>query len=361
MESDKITITTADFEDMDSSPRTPVACVPPIPLWWRLLSALLILCPPVLFIVTIVGLTTLRRRDLLVRHAYTVHYCCLLLASGIIWTLVAFALAIWMPSTLLDRISVTSTLSINTFPQLPSDNILSGKDIARQLSPLVVVVHHAGHHALFSSDRGGKQACGAGALALATHDGYLLVTSRHVVDALSGRSGIGEIVGVTLQDGQEAHATVVGIHRSLDLALLWVPRKQANTEYVQPIRSFKTIEVGEQVFVIGHPEGLEFSISSGLIAQKRGTGLIQMSAPVSPGNSGGPVYDTNGRLLAIVQSVFDKTKRPNAENLNFAVRVDDLLNSDVWILAKKGHTAIASLSSKSPSGSNRTYLPETKR
>ena len=69
--------------------------------------------------------------------------------------------------------------------------------------------------------------------------------------------------------------------------------------------------------------------------ETRGGDLIQMSAPVSPGNSGGPVYDIHGRLVAIVQSVFDKTKSPNAENLNFAVRADDLLIIDSWTLVKE--------------------------
>ena len=51
---------------------------------------------------------------------------------------------------------------------------------------------------------------------------------------------------------------------------------------------------------------------------------IQMSAPVSPGNSGGPVFDDRGNLVAIVTSMVDKHGDPNAENLNFAVRADAL-------------------------------------
>lgn len=332
---DKVIITAADVTGLESLPTSPPTTEPAMPLWWRLLSLLLILCPPLLIIVTIVGLVTVRRRHLPVRHAYAVHYCCLLLASGILWTIAAFALIIWIPNNLLGQVAGASALSLDTFPPVPSKNALTGKDIAQQLSPLVVVVHHA-ERSSFRQIGGTKQAYGAGVIALATHEGCLVLTSRHVVDALSRKSGIGILVGVTLQDGQDARAIVVGLHRILDLALLWVPRKLSQAEYVQPLRSFKTVEVGEQVFVIGHPEGLQFSISGGLVAQTRGADLIQMSAPASPGNSGGPVYDTHGRLIAIVQSVFDKTKSPNAENLNFAVRADDLLNAGVWTLAKEG-------------------------
>jgi hypothetical protein len=63
---------------------------------------------------------------------------------------------------------------------------------------------------------------------------------------------------------------------------------------------------------------------------------IQMSAPVSPGNSGGPVFDDRGDLVAIVTSMIDKHGDPNAENLNFAIRADALLDRSSWIFEKSG-------------------------
>ena len=355
---DKIIITAADVTGPESLSTLPPTTEPAIPLLWRNLSLLLILCLPLLIIVTIVGLVTVRHRPLSVRHAYAIHYCCLLLASGILWTIAVFALIIRIPNNSLDQATGATVLSLGTFPLLPSKNALTARDIARELSPLVVVVHHA-ESSSFRQVGGTKQTYGAGVIALATHKGCLVLTSRHVIDALSRRLSIGILVGVTLQDGQEARATVVGLHRTLDLALLWVLREQSQTEYVQPLRSFKTVEIGEQIFVIGHPEGLQFSISGGLVAQTRGADLIQMSAPVSPGNSGGPVYDTHGRLIAIVQSVFDKAKSPNAENLNFAVRADDLLKVDVWTLSKEGSLAIASLAAIVNHGQGELNLIDT--
>ena len=361
MEPNKIIITAQDVDDREPPSIAQPMCIPPsIPFWWRLLSTVLILCPPILFFVAIVALARVRRRDLPVRHAQALHYCFLLLASGIIWMLAAFALVIWAPSGLFGQVSDSTALSLYTLPPVPSTNALTGKDIAQQLSPLVVVVHQA-EHSFFPSNGRARQACGAGAIMFAGRDGCLLLTSRHVVDALSRRNGLGQIVGVSLQDGQEAQATVVGIHRTLDLALLWVHRENVQRDYVQPLRGFKTVEVGEQVFVIGHPEGLEFSISGGLVAQTRGDDLIQISAPVSPGNSGGPVYDTQGRLLAIVQSLFDKRKSPNAENLNFAVRADAVLNVDAWTLAKEARLAIASLTAMGKDTRIEPNSPETKR
>lgn len=339
MESGKIIITAEDVDGPEVPATAQPLQKPRIPLWWRLLSSLTILFPPLLLIVTIAGLIKIRRRDLAVRHAHTLHYCYLLLASGIFWMLALFALAIWTPSILLEQSTGTNTLSINAFPSVPTTNTLTGKEIAKQLSPLVVILHRA-DLPFFPST---KEACGAGTVAYAGQEGCLLLTSRHIVDSMSRKAGLGQLVGVTMQDGQEAYSTVVGLHRTLDLALLLVPRKEGEIDFAQPLRSFKSVEVGEQIFVIGHPEGLEFSISGGLVAQTRGDDLIQMSAPVSPGNSGGPVYDTHGRLLAVVQSVFDKTKSPNAENLNFAVRADDLLSADAWTLSNEGCLAITSL------------------
>jgi hypothetical protein len=63
---------------------------------------------------------------------------------------------------------------------------------------------------------------------------------------------------------------------------------------------------------------------------------IQMSAPVSPGNSGGPVFDDKGNLVGIVTSMVDKHGDPNAENLNFSVRADALREEADWDFVNLG-------------------------
>jgi V8-like Glu-specific endopeptidase len=63
---------------------------------------------------------------------------------------------------------------------------------------------------------------------------------------------------------------------------------------------------------------------------------LQISAPVSPGNSGGPVYDQQGNLLGVVSSTLDKSYQPNAENLNFAVSAQALLKENDWEFSKSG-------------------------
>ncbi|HEX4604880.1 MAG TPA: S1C family serine protease, partial [Candidatus Angelobacter sp.] len=57
---------------------------------------------------------------------------------------------------------------------------------------------------------------------------------------------------------------------------------------------------------------------------------LQVSAPISPGNSGGPVYDELGNLLGIVTSKVARSMEPDAENLNFAISTDALLHEADW-------------------------------
>ncbi len=207
---------------------------------------------------------------------------------------------------------------------------------------MVIAIHKTGIERITNN----AKISGAGVIVNASKAGCLILTSKHVIDAVSYFQDNNTIVKISLQDNQEAIAHVVGMHLTHDLSLLWVGREGDSTEFQQSVRNYNTVEIGETVFVIGHPEGLEFSISNGLVAQKRDKELIQISAPVSPGNSGGPVYDDHGNLIGIVQSSFDKKKLPNAENINFAVRADVLFNLENWSLTEEGTKAIAAFSSK---------------
>jgi hypothetical protein len=89
--------------------------------------------------------------------------------------------------------------------------------------------------------------------------------------------------------------------------------------------------------------------------------LFQISAPVSPGNSGGPVFDNRGNLLGIVVFKLDRNVDPNAENLNFAVRPDTLLNDSGWDFSANGQQALAEFAGVHSRGnaSGKTSSPAT--
>jgi S1-C subfamily serine protease len=129
-----------------------------------------------------------------------------------------------------------------------------------------------------------------------------------------------------MASGAWAGADVIARHATLDLLLLWIPRESGHADFVEPVAS--AIE-GENIFVIGHPEGLKFTLSTGIIS-RLDREVLQVSAPISPGNSGGPVFDDKGNLVGIVVSKINKTLDPNAENLNFAIRADNLLHDSGW-------------------------------
>ena len=73
-----------------------------------------------------------------------------------------------------------------------------------------------------------------------------------------------------------------------------------------------------------------------VIISRKDRDLLQISAPASPGNSGGPLFNSRGQLAGIVISMVDKNQNPNAENLNFAVRADALLDISGWRFSGEG-------------------------
>jgi S1-C subfamily serine protease len=137
-------------------------------------------------------------------------------------------------------------------------------------------------------------------------------------------------VHVVSSQGSYAYGDVIARHQTLDLALLWVARRSGRSTFRQPIARYGEIAVGSPVFVIGHPQRLYFTLSSGLVSRVGGDGIVQLSAPISPGNSGGPAYDGLGNLLGIVTYAIDKQSSPNAENLNFATTADAFLSDRGW-------------------------------
>lgn len=93
---------------------------------------------------------------------------------------------------------------------------------------------------------------------------------------------------------------------------------------------FDQLKPGQRVYTIGNPHGLENSISDGLLSARRvdeqiTKRMLQISAPISPGSSGGGVFDARGRLIGISTFIY----RPGlSQNLNFALAIDDVIEWD---------------------------------
>jgi S1-C subfamily serine protease len=288
-----------------------------------------------------------------IKHAWTAFLSTLLIVSGF-FTSAAAVLAISLaplPSVVSRGLSDLDERTL--FPHLPTETAMSGVNVAAELKPLVAVITPA-RRLWFNHQETTSGILGAGTLLRADDGGYLFATARHVVDGLNWRADTNSRALVAMASGAWAGADVVARHRMLDLAVLWVPRESGHSEFVQPISS---VADGQDIFVIGHPEGLKFTISNGMVSRVDQTSLFQISAPVSPGNSGGPAFDSRGNLVGIVVSKIDKSVDPNAENLNFAVRADTLLNDSGWDFAHNGRQLMAQfaqVSGKHGNGANKS-------
>lgn len=333
---EKIVITTEEARSAtESIAAAPLALPPPkptIPLGLRFATAPLVLVLPVLCLAAIGIRLALLSSTPRVQLAWAQWLSALLAASGLLTTLL-FSIAYFTLSR-----SGPASLPMplmefrGTFPALPATETWTAQRLVRETVPLVFVI--TPDTPGWTPDRSYTEAgaVGAGVLVQAFDDGLLVATNRHVVEASSWLMPRVNSDSVLLfqQNGRPGRGRVVALHHHLDLALVWTERSGATDTFRQPIAPFHEVESGQNVFVIGHPERLFFSVSTGIVMRTHEEKMVQVSAPVSPGNSGGPVYDDRGRLLAVVSYKVDRRFNPNAENLNFAVRADALLDPASW-------------------------------
>lgn len=159
----------------------------------------------------------------------------------------------------------------------------------------------------------GPQATGMGSGFIIDADGYI-VTNNHVVDQASS-------ITVTLTDGRELEATLVGADAHTDLAVLKVDAQ--NLTAVQFGDSDKT-RVGDSVVAIGNPFGFGGSVTAGIISA-RGRDIrsgpyddyFQIDAPINSGNSGGPILDANGQVIGVNTAIFS----PNGGNIGIGFAI----------------------------------------
>jgi S1-C subfamily serine protease len=154
---------------------------------------------------------------------------------------------------------------------------------------------------------------GAGSGVIVTPDGYLL-TNQHVVQHA-------DQVGITLIDGDSIAATVIAEDPSTDLAVL---RAAGSGLPVAPLAAQATLRAGQLVVAIGNPFGFEATVSAGVVSAQGRTlragdgrlieGIVQHTAPLNPGNSGGPLVDARAEVVGINTAIISA-----AQGIGFAV------------------------------------------
>jgi S1-C subfamily serine protease len=169
-----------------------------------------------------------------------------------------------------------------------------------------------------------------------------VVTNNHVIEESSEAT-------VRLNDGRSYRAVLVGASPAHDLAVLRINVAFDRPPPV-PIGTSGDLKVGQKVFAIGNPFGLDYTLTSGLISaldrslsEENGATiehLIQTDAAINPGNSGGPLLDSAGRLIGINTAIYSPSGA--YAGIGFAVPADTV-NRVVPELIARGKYARPSL------------------
>lgn len=148
-----------------------------------------------------------------------------------------------------------------------------------------------------------------------TPDGYV-VTNAHVLYGAKYANAL-------TYEREEIPMSLIGYDINIDLALLKIDGEYNFLEF----EDSKNIEIGEKVIAIGNPLGLSFSVTEGIISGINREGVnnlpyyIQTDAALNPGNSGGPLINTNGKVIGI------NNFKVTGDNLGFALESDYIVET----------------------------------
>ena len=168
-----------------------------------------------------------------------------------------------------------------------------------------------------------------------------IVTNYHVIEDASEAT-------VRLSNGKDYQATLVGSSQLHDIAVLKIKVSQKFSPPL-PIGTSRDLRVGQKVFAIGNPFGLDWTLTNGIVSalnrsltEENGNTvehLIQTNAAINPGNSGGPLLDSAGRLIGINTAIYS----PSGANagIGFAVPVDTVNRVVPQLISKGKYTRAA--------------------
>nr|MBA3966986.1 serine protease [Nitrospirales bacterium] len=136
-----------------------------------------------------------------------------------------------------------------------------------------------------------------------------IASNLHVVEGAA--RGYAKLVGQKRKYDLEG---ITAVDSERDLVVLKI---SAVGSPVLPLVSSDAVQVGESVYAVGNPQGLEGTFSQGIVSSIREVGadkLLQITAPISPGSSGGPVLNSKGEVIGVSVATFR-----GGQNLNFAI------------------------------------------
>ena len=222
-----------------------------------------------------------------------------------------------------------------------------------------------------------KKNRGTGSGFIVNHKGLKIITNWHVVENAKNvticlkTNDLNKVCETDYFNGK-----VIKKNKRKDLAMIEV---KGLPKSIKPVTygKYKDVKIGQTAFAIGHPEGLVWTFTNGMISQKRPehkwsykssqhkAKTIQIQVPINPGNSGGPLFNKDQKLIGV------NTFTSEGENLNFAIAVDDLIefineveqkdiDSKYIQKKKKGNTWIQKKSDKNKKSGISLKYPDAK-
>lgn len=185
-------------------------------------------------------------------------------------------------------------------PSIAQTNKLSAREIAQETLPSVVLI-------IMHDLKTDTAKTGSGFFV--TQD--IVVTNFHVIEGTS--EGVIKIVG---QDGTYDILGTVGVDKENDLVLLKLKDVKGKP---LPLNRDDSIAIGDEVFAVGNPKGLEGTFSQGIVSSIRKSSkenLLQITAPISSGSSGGAVLNDKGEVVGVAVGAIE-----GGQSLNFAIPV----------------------------------------
>lgn len=256
----------------------------------------------------------------------------LLLFAALLGGLIANSTTSWFAADPVENTPLPPPIRlVNQSPQVKTSKAVGAElnfvEAAKKVTPTVVhikaTVAEEGKEAikmLFERQDAPLKGGGEGSGVIYTSNGYVL-TNHHVIEATNK-------VIVTTNDNRSYPARIVGFDKKTDIAVLKI--EEDNLPYLE-LADSDLAEIGEWVLAVGNPLDLSSTVTAGIISAKGRSlqllrdrdaieSFIQTDAAVNPGNSGGPLVNTNGELLGINTAIASKTGL--FEGYSFAIPIN---------------------------------------
>ncbi|MBQ9266680.1 MAG: trypsin-like peptidase domain-containing protein [Clostridia bacterium] len=234
-----------------------------------------------------------------------------------VFVALGFAVGNFYASVNKDEVTANEPIPVVTTSSVSNSSALSIADIAEMTADSVVEISTSVQATSYFY--GNYTATGNGSGVIISSDGYI-VTNNHVT------SGANKVT-VTLRNGKEYEATLIGNDAKTDIAILKI---DATGLTAAKLGDSASLRVGETAVVIGNPLGkLGGTVTNGIISalereitlDGKAMNLIQTNAAINPGNSGGGLFNDKGELVGIVVA---KSSGLDVEGLGFAIPVNDV-------------------------------------